>query len=152
MRRKEKEITDKDAILAVIEKSRVCRLGLSVDNRPYIVPLNFGYRDDVLYFHGALEGRKIDMLRENPQVCFEFDIDAGVQPAEKACQWAMHFQSVIGFGQASLVEDPAEKVLALEVIMAQYSGRAFTFGDATVRKTAVIRVAVDSMTGKQAGF
>ncbi len=100
MRRNEKEITDNSAIEAIINQSIVCRLGLSDGNMPYIVPLCFGYKDNTLYFHGALEGKKIDILRKNQNVCFEFDVDAEVVEKEKACSWGMKCQSMIGFGKA----------------------------------------------------
>ncbi|MFC1532217.1 pyridoxamine 5'-phosphate oxidase family protein [Thermodesulfobacteriota bacterium] len=64
MRRKEKEITKKSEIEAVINKALVCRVGLSDNNFPYIVPLCFGYQDNTIYIHGALEGRKIDILKK----------------------------------------------------------------------------------------
>ncbi|MBU3917342.1 pyridoxamine 5'-phosphate oxidase family protein, partial [bacterium] len=71
MRRKEKEITDKAIIDSIINDSKVCRLGLSDDNRPYVVPLCFGYENDTLYFHSAHKGMKLDILKKNKQVCFE---------------------------------------------------------------------------------
>ena len=82
MRRKEKEITDKTAIESIILRSSVCRLALSEDNHPYIVPLCFGYKDNTLYFHSALEGKKLDIMKNNNNVCFEFDIDYQIVEAE----------------------------------------------------------------------
>ena len=75
MRRKEKEIVQKSEIEAVIHGSVICRIGLSDDNIPYVVPLCFGYQDNMIYIHGALEGKKINILRKNKNVCFEFAID-----------------------------------------------------------------------------
>ena len=74
MRRKDKEITDREVIDSIINESTFCRLALSQDDRPYIVPLTFGYDGTALYFHGALAGKKIDILRKNINVCFEFDL------------------------------------------------------------------------------
>ena len=152
MRRKEKEITDQDAIRSILEKARVCRLGMMDGDRPYIVPLCFGYRDRILYFHGALKGHKIDLLRRNPNVCFEVDLIAEPVASENACDWSMRYQSVIGFGKAWLVEDADEKREALSIIMAQYADRPFRFPDKMIRATAVIRVEIEEMTGKHSGF
>jgi len=149
MRRKEKEITEASAIEAIIKKSLVCRLALSDDNFPYIVPLCFGYRDRVLYFHGSLKGKKIDIIRKNQKVCFEFDINTEIVKAEDACHWSMKYQSVIGFGKAVLLEDLDEKRKALDIIMSQYSDGTFQFDDAILKKTLVIKVEIESMTGKQ---
>ena len=74
MRRKENEITDKAEIESIIKQSWVCRLAMSVDGEPYVVPLCFGYAEDVLYLHSAKEGKKIEMLKQNSAVCFEFDL------------------------------------------------------------------------------
>ena len=149
MRRKEKEITEKAAIEAIIKKSLVCRLALSDDNSPYIVPLSFGYKDKVLYFHGSQKGKKINIIKKNPKVCFEFDADTEIVKAEDACRWSMSYKSVIGFGKAVLLEDTEEKQRALDIIMSQYSGRIFQFDDAILKKTFVIKVEIESMTGKQ---
>ncbi len=75
MRRKEKEVKDVKLVESIIEKASVCRLGLSLNNMPYIVPLCFGYQDRCLYFHSAIEGKKISMIKSNNNVCFEVDID-----------------------------------------------------------------------------
>lgn len=151
MRRKEKEITEEIAIEAIIQKSLVCRLALSDGNFPYIVPLCFGYRDKVLYFHGSLKGKKIDIIRKNQNICFEFDINTEIVKAEDACHWSMKYKSVIGFGKAVLLEDLDEKRKALNTIMSQYSDRTFQFNDATLKGTVVIKVEIESMTGKQSG-
>ena len=82
MWRKEKEITEKSAIEAVILQSIVCRLGLSDGNIPYIVPLCFGYQDRAIYVHGSSEGKKTDIIQRNPNVCFEFDINSEMKKAK----------------------------------------------------------------------
>ena len=151
MRLSEREITDQSAIEDIIRRSLVCRLGLSDENRPYIVPLCFGYKDRTLYFHGAREGRKIDIIRKNPYVCFEFDLNSGVKKAEKACKWGMGYQSVMGTGKASLLEQSDEKKRALEIIMAQYGDGDFNFSDQIIEKTGIIKIDIEEMTGKETG-
>jgi nitroimidazol reductase NimA-like FMN-containing flavoprotein (pyridoxamine 5'-phosphate oxidase superfamily) len=149
MRLSEREITDHAAIEAIIRSSLVCRLGLSDENRPYIVPLCFGYQDRALYFHGARKGKKIDMIRKNPHVCFEFDLNSGVEEAESACKWGVSYQSVIGSGKASFVDHHEEKKKALEIIMSQYGEGDFTFSDDIVEKTGIIKIDIEEMTGKE---
>ncbi|MBC2716629.1 MAG: pyridoxamine 5'-phosphate oxidase family protein [Desulfobacteraceae bacterium] len=152
MRRKEKEITERSAIEAVIFKSTVCRLGLSGGKFPYVVPMCFGYKDSNLYLHGALKGRKIDTIKENPNVCVEFESHAEIVKAEIPCNWGMKYQSVISFGKAELLQSLDEKRKALNVIMRQYYDRTFVFEDAYLTATAVIRIEVQYMTGRQSGF
>ena len=150
MRRKEKEIVEKNEIEDVIAAAKVCRLAMAENGQPYIVPLCFGYADDVLYFHSAMEGKKLNILKQNNRICFEFDIDTEIKIGKIACQWGMKFRSVIGFGRAYFIEDPESKRSALDTIMRQYSSDAFEFPDKTIDKTTVIRVEIESMTGKRA--
>ena len=149
MRRGEKEIKDQAEIDSIIHRSRVCRLGLSDEGQPYVVPLCFGYDGKTLYFHCAREGRKLDILRRNNKVCIEFDIVQGMIEADEGCNWGIKYQSVIGFGTAHLVEDVAEKQNALTLLMAQYSERSFSFPPEMVNRTAVVKIEIESLTGKQ---
>ena len=150
MRKTEREIANRAAIDAVIRRCRVCRLGLTDGVEPYIVPLCFGYDGRALYFHCAREGRKLEILRRNDRVCFEFDIDEGLVEAEQACGWSIRYQSVMGVGRARLVEEPEAQRRALARVMAQYSDRGYTqFPDATLARTAVIEVAIERISGKQ---
>ncbi len=152
MRRKEKEITDKTAMESIILRSSVCRLAFSEENRPYIVPLCFGYKDNALYFHSAHQGKKLDILRKNNKVCFEFDIDHEIVEADEACGWSMKYQSVIGFGKGSIIDDIESKHKALNIIMQQYSRNSYEYPDKAVKKIVIIKVEIEHMTGKKSGY
>ncbi|MFH1951850.1 MAG: pyridoxamine 5'-phosphate oxidase family protein [Pseudomonadota bacterium] len=152
MRRKEKEILDRDEIESIISKATVCRLAFSVDDNPYIVPLNFGYRDSCLYLHTPRVGKKIDMIKSNNRVCFELDIDHEVVKAENPCDWAMKYRSVIGHGKAFLLTDAEEKRRALDIIVEHYSGIANEYDEKLVNRLAIIKVEIQSMTGKKSGY
>ncbi|WP_022668084.1 pyridoxamine 5'-phosphate oxidase family protein [Desulfospira joergensenii] len=151
MRRREKEIKEGSAIEEIITSSRVFRLAMVDGNRPYVIPLNFGYREGSLYFHSATEGRKIDLLQKNPRVCFEFDILEKLNKNSEACKWGAEFKSVIGEGKAVILDKPEEKRKGLAAIMAQYSNRTFEFSHENLEKTAVIRIDIEKMTGKASG-
>ena len=152
MFRKDREITERSDIEAIIRNATVCRIGLCDRNRPYVVPVCFGYRDNTIYFHGALGGQKIDMLRSNNTVCFEFDSDTELVAAQQGCDWGMKYRSVIGYGKAAFLEDPEQKKRALGIIMAHYTDRSFQYSEQSVKATAVIKIEISSMTGKQAGY
>jgi nitroimidazol reductase NimA-like FMN-containing flavoprotein (pyridoxamine 5'-phosphate oxidase superfamily) len=152
VRRSDREVTERAGIESIIRRSTVCRLGLSDGEQPYVVPLCFGFKDDVLYFHGASVGKKIEILSANPRVCFEFDLDAEIVPGTEACAWGMKYRSVIGFGRAALVNDLGSKREALDAIMRQYGDGVFSYSEAVIRKIAVIAVTIDGMTCKQSGY
>jgi nitroimidazol reductase NimA-like FMN-containing flavoprotein (pyridoxamine 5'-phosphate oxidase superfamily) len=119
-------------------------------DKPYMVPMNFGYKDECLFFHSAREGRKIDLIKKNPNVCFELDQLIKFKKAKIACDWGIEYKSVIGSGKAQLLDNLEEKIDALNVIMSQYSDRIFEYPDEMLEKTIVIKVQIDSMSGKQA--
>ncbi len=152
MGRKDKEIKDKEVIESIIKRATVCRIGLCENNVPYIVPLVFGYKDNCLYFHSAPEGRKIDTIKRNNNVCFELDVDCELVKSETACSWDMKYYSVIGFGKAFFVDDPEEKRKALNIIMEHYSGNPHEYPTNEINKVAIIKVKIDSMTGKKSGY
>lgn len=152
MRRQDKEITDRAAIDEIIRRAPVCRLALSDDGQPYVVPLCFGYKDNTLYFHSAGEGRKLDVLAKNSNVCFEMDIDHEVVKGDLACTCGMNYRSVIGFGKAVLVGDLDSKREAFGIIMGHYVDGSFEFPADVLENTAIIKVEIESMTGKQSGY
>ena len=149
MRRGEKAILERAEIDAVLRHSQVCRLGFTDGLEPYIVPLNFGYDGRALYFHCAREGRKLELLRRNPRVCFEFDLAEGIVRDATACRCSMRYRSVMGVGTARMIEDPAGRLEALSLLMAQYAEGPFEFPEATAARVAVFRVDVESISGKQ---
>lgn len=148
MRRNDKEIKDTAVIEEILSKAEVCRLGLCDEGKPYIVPVCFGYGDNVLYFHCASEGRKIDIIKKNSNVCFEVDIDCKIVVAEQACDWGMNYKSIVGFGKAEFVEDVEKKRTALDIIMEHYSEGDFEYTDQAIDKITVIKIEIEEMTGK----
>jgi uncharacterized protein len=148
MRKKEREIKDRKEIDGVIRRCQVCRLAMCDDGQPYIVPLNFGYDGSFLYFHCALEGRKIDIIRKNNRVGFEFDILHEIVTAEQACDWGAKYESVIGSGTAKILNNPEDKKEALECIMRHYGSELKDFPDEILKKTLVLRVRILEISGK----
>lgn len=152
MRRAEREIKDRTEIDVIIKKANSCRIAFVDGDYPYIVPVNFAVSNDHLYFHSAKEGKKIDILRKNNQVCFEIDIEGEIVKGKRACLWSMKYVSVIGFGQAIFIEDNAGKKKALEILMEKYAGRSgFSYADDELDKIIIIDVKINKISGKQSG-
>jgi len=150
MRRTDKEITDQTLIAQIIEKAQICRLGLAKDNIPYVLPVSFGFDGTAIYFHTAKEGRKIDFMAANDQICFEFE--HGVQlirNESNPCKWTFSFQSVIGYGTVRELTDLPEKTAGLNQMMTHYSGRAWPFTRDDLGAIRVWRIAIERLTGKQ---
>jgi Predicted flavin-nucleotide-binding protein len=158
MRRTDREITDQSEIANILQKSDACHLALVDDGRPYIVALNYGFAWDpsqegskpVIYFHCANAGKKLDIIRKNGAAAFFIDTGHELVRGEKDCDWSMKYQSVAGNGTVTIVENPEEKKLGLDLLMGHYSGRTeFTYNAALFERTVVLRLSVSAITGKK---
>jgi nitroimidazol reductase NimA-like FMN-containing flavoprotein (pyridoxamine 5'-phosphate oxidase superfamily) len=155
MRRKDKEITGIQDKIAIIEKCKWCRLGLSENNFPYVVPLNYGYTYEneqlTLFFHGALEGKKIDIIKKNNNACFEIDCDTKLIEGKKSCNYGFEFKSVIGFGKIIFLETNDEKSNGLKYLMKHQAGQdtAHDFSEDELKNVCVFKMVVEEFTGKQ---
>jgi len=130
------------------------RLGLSVDDIPYIVPMNFAYEvidgQVSIYFHCAPEGKKIDMIAQNHTVCFEADCSYRTLEADAACKWSAEFESVIGEGTIAISSDEAQKIHGLDLLMKRYgfAGKP-QYQPGELAAVTVLRLSVASITGKR---
>jgi len=149
MRRSELEVVDKTGIREIIRRARTCHVGLCDNGFPYVFPVNFGFRDDTVYIHCALKGRKIDIIRKNPNACVEFVGAHEIIGAEKGCDWSATYESVIGEGVAVIVEDGGEKLEALKILMSQYSDANYEFGEKDANRVGIIRIELRNITGKK---
>ncbi|MDR1980554.1 MAG: pyridoxamine 5'-phosphate oxidase family protein [Tannerellaceae bacterium] len=146
--------TDKEQIEAVIRACGVCYVGMAgTDGTPYVLPMNFGYHEGVVYLHSAQEGRSISVLERNPKVCIVFGGDYRLvyQHPEVACSYRMRSKSVIGWGEVVFVEDTDKKVEALNILMKQYSDRTFGYSDPAVKNVKVWKVVLETVSCKEFG-
>jgi len=148
MRRAEKELKQPAQIEDVLTRARVIRLALMDEREPYIVPLLFGYDGKRLYFHSACEGRKINILQNNPRVCFECEVDVEIRPADNICSWSVGYRSVIGYGVVSIITDLAEKRKAMGVLLNHYTNSPYEIPDVSMEKTCMFAVEIEAIQGK----
>lgn len=152
MRRSDREIKERKEIIGVIEKCDVCRLALNDEGYPYILPLNFGMEIEeetiVLYFHGATEGKKYDLIAKDNRASFEMDCGHRLVTNEEKGSCTMEYESVIGQGRIEIVPD-AQKYAALKILMKHYHKEDFAFEKAVIPKTTVFKLTVGSITGKK---
>lgn len=159
MRRKERCVSNQDDIREFIAKEEVMRIAFQDKEGCYIVPLNYGeeYLDDklVLYFHGALAGRKAEAFLGENQPAVEsvaFEIDGNHEPVVgDGCNLSYKYTSVIGTAHVTILSRLDEKSHALEVISSKIVDRpeGFTFNEAVLAKTLVVRVEVNELACKR---
>ncbi len=155
MRREDREITSFDEQLKIIDQCDVVRLGLvDDDGYPYILPLNFGYEvidddlDLVLYFHGALEGYKYELIDKNNKASFEMDTGHDLYSDREKGYCTMNYSSIMGKGVVEYVTDQQEKFKALTVMTDKYHTEHFEFNPKAIPRTRVFKLKVTSMTAK----
>ena len=152
MTRREFRITDEAQILQILDTAKILNLGLAVDNEPYVVPMNYGYTMEdgklTVYLHSALQGKKLDMLRQNPRVFFELNCDLTPFEGKLPCQYGLSYSSLMARGTATIVEDVEEKQKALTLLMKTQTEKDFQFTEKLVSIVAVIRIDVSEYTAK----
>jgi|YNPMSStandDraft_1061717.scaffolds.fasta_scaffold05783_6 hypothetical protein len=146
-----KDITRKEEMLEIIKKCKYCHVGFVDDNKPYVLGFNFGYEDNTIYLHGAKEGRKIDIIKKNNNVCVMFDTDHEFfyRHEHVACSYRMRYKSVMAIGKAYIVEDEQEKIKALNAIMKQYTDINFEYSKPSLANVGIICIKVEKMTGRK---
>ena len=157
MRRNDRVVTDWEKITAIIRRCEVCHIAFHGGEYPYVVPLNFGFevrgKQLFLYFHGAAEGRKHELLRENPKVAFSMEHMLGISGPTNgmACRCSAFYESVMGEGILEYIEGE-EKITALHCLMQHYtpnSSSRLHFEPKVLKKTAALRLTVHSLTAKR---
>lgn len=152
MRRSDREIKDMDKMIEIIKKCDVCRLALNDEEYPYILPLNFGLGIEdgkpVLYFHGAKEGTKYQLIEKDSRASFELDCSHRLVLEGDTGNCTMEYESVIGRGHMEMITDYDKKKEALDILMEQYRSKDFPYNQAIIAQTAVMKLTVQQMTGK----
>ncbi len=151
VRRFDKEITDINEIDEILSSAKVGRLGTSVNDKPYIVPVNFVHSGDKIFIHSAGEGHKLDNIKANPNVCFEVAEIECLLIKQPICASSAKYRSVIMFGTIRFVEDNQSKFEALKLFVEKYTDEPFTdsFTDAMLTRITVLEITVKERTAKQ---
>lgn len=149
MRRSEKEISDPKIIHDLLRSANIVRIAMIDGDEPYMVPLNYGYKDNALYIHSAKEGRKIDILKKNPRVCFEIEGKTELKTGPKACDWTLKFESLIGYGTVEILENSDEKIAGLDILMGQFNGPQKEYHAKHVDAIYILKLTIESISGKQ---
>ena len=153
MRRIKQKISDKRIIEEILAKSVICRLGFVDQDRAYVLPFNYGYKDNHIYIHCAKEGKKIDLIRKNNTVCIEIEQMSRIQRNQKACKWATTYRSVVGYGEVEIITDREEKRQGLDIIMKHNGADENTdlnYDQQHLDSVSILKIRNTEITGKQA--
>ena len=148
-------ITEEKEIAGIIRNCRWCHLAMTgLDGNPYVIPMNFGYKDDIIYMHGAQQGKKIDILKQHPAVCINFTTDQELryQDEKVACSWSMKYRSVLCYGKVEFITAPDEKIAAMHLVMAQFTDGEFNFNLPAIRDVNVWKIKITKYEGRTYGY
>jgi len=154
MRRSDREITEKSELVNILEKGDSCHIALCDGNTPYLVTMNYGFEwsDNLkIYLHCAREGKKIDIIKKNPKVCFSVDIGHELVMSERACGWGMRYKSVVGSGTIEMINHDAGKIEGLNLLMKHYAagGTDLKYEEKMLQATTVLKITVSEVVGKE---
>ena len=153
IRRKEKEIENKDEMISILESVQFITIAMSLNNEPYLVTLSHGYdrKKNCIYFHCAQEGKKVDILRENNVVWGQAFVDHGY--VDGSCD---HLYATTQFkGRVSFIEDSKEKRHALSIMIDQLESDPAKviepqMTEKSIKSVNIGRIDIDYMSGKKA--
>ena len=153
MRRKDKEITDRKIIDDILNKNQICRVGFSMNNKPYIVPMNYGYFANKIFLHSAKTGKKIEILKNNNNVCFEITDTIEIIKSDIACDFGTRYRSIIGNGTIRILEDVNEIKNAIHYIMYQHTHITnWEISKENLEKIYLLEIEIKDISGKKSGI
>ena len=152
MRRKDREIRDYSEIEEILKTGKLMHIALTDGKSPYLVPVFYAYNGKSIYFHSARVGTKVEIMKQNNNVCFEISLDQGIIESKLACDFEARHRTVIGFGKVVFVNDPTERIDALNCIVSRFSRQKFEYPTANLHATLVVRIDIELVNGKKYGF
>ena len=141
------DIRDVKEIEEIIRKSISCRFGFIDGDEPFVTPAPFGYENNTFYFHGALDDRKIEIVRKNSKVCFEMTIDVDLLRGANgfACSWMMGYRRILGTGRAFILGSDKDKIHGLDLIVAHYAEGKFIYPQEKIDTCEVVKVEIKTI-------
>ncbi len=151
MRRKDREITDKNIIDEILRKSEICRVAFFDDEFPYVVPLNYGYSQNALYFHTATKGKKLNLIAKNNKVAFVIEYFSEILKYQQSCDWTTRYRSLMGVGTIEVITDFEVKKKGLDILMTHYGKTDNIYVDKHVNNIVILKLTISDLSAKQAG-
>jgi nitroimidazol reductase NimA-like FMN-containing flavoprotein (pyridoxamine 5'-phosphate oxidase superfamily) len=151
MRKNDREIADPAEIEQILKRGEVINVAMCQGDQPYVLPFNYGFVNGIIYIHSATKGFKLEVLAQNPKVSFNVTTDVQLLPADRPQDCSVAYYSVVGFGRVRMVEDPVEKLAALEAVMVQYYSKndAWQYPEKVVAACTVWCIEIEHLTGKR---
>lgn len=146
-------IHDRKEIDAILRQCKTCYVAMSVDDVPYVLPLNFALDGNRVILHSAQYGRMWETIKKNPRVCINWTLgeELAWQDIQVACSYRVKSKSVIVEGTAEIIENLEEKERIVKQFMTQYSDQSFKFNEPALRNVGILLVTIEKLTAKEFG-
>ena len=146
-------IENREEIDKIIRECKTCYLAMSVNDFPYVLPMNFALDGNSVILHSAQSGRMWETLKKNQYVCINWTLgeDLKWQDVRVGCSYRVKSKSVLVEGKVEFVDSFDEKTRCLKLLMSQYSDREFKFSKPSVENVGIIKVPIEKITAKEFG-
>jgi hypothetical protein len=153
VREPHRAVYDRETVYRILDEGFLCHVGFAVDGQPYVIPTAYGRQDASVYIHGSAASRMLRQLqKERVQVCITVTLLDGLVFARSIFNHSMNYRSVVILGQATLVEDPQEKLAALQILSEHIlPGRwaeSRQPNERELKQTSVLRVPIEEFSAK----
>ena len=146
-------IHDRKEIDAILKQCKTCYVAMSLDDVPYVLPMNFAMDGDRVILHSAQQGRMWETIKKNPKICINWTLgeELAWQDEKVGCSYRVRSKSVIIEGIAEIVDDFDEKERLFIQFMTQYSDLPFKFSAPAIRNVGVLIVPIGKLAVKEFG-
>jgi nitroimidazol reductase NimA-like FMN-containing flavoprotein (pyridoxamine 5'-phosphate oxidase superfamily) len=152
VREPERGVYDRETAYRILDEGFLCHVGFAVDGQPFVIPTSYGRKDANLYVHGSAASRMLRQMREGIAVCVTVTLLDGLVLARSIFNHSMNYRSVVILAQATLVDDPEEKLAALHLLSEHIiPGRWDDIrqpNERELKATSVLRVPIEEFSAK----
>jgi nitroimidazol reductase NimA-like FMN-containing flavoprotein (pyridoxamine 5'-phosphate oxidase superfamily) len=152
IREPERGVYDREAVYRILDEGFICHVGFAIDGQPFVIPTSYGRKDDNLYIHGSAASRMLRQMKGGIPVCVTVTLLDGLVLARSVFNHSMNYRSVVVLGKATLVDDPAEKLVALRILSEHIiPGRwddARQPNERELKATSVLQVPIEEFSAK----
>lgn len=152
IREHERGVYDRDAVYKILDAGFICHVGFVQNGQPFVIPTGYGRNGDVLYIHGSAASRMLKEVNQGIPVCVTVTLLDGLVLARSIFNHSMNYRSVVILGQATLIDDPTEKLEALRllsehIIPGRWQDSRFP-NERELKATTVLRLPIQEFSAK----
>jgi nitroimidazol reductase NimA-like FMN-containing flavoprotein (pyridoxamine 5'-phosphate oxidase superfamily) len=152
VREADRAVYDRETVYRILDEGFLCHVGFSVDSQPFVIPTSYGRRDANLYIHGSAASRMLRQMKEGVAICVTVTLLDGLVLARSVFNHSMNYRSVVILGNATLVDNPEEKLAALRALSEHIlPGRwddSRQPNERELKATSVLRLPIEEFSAK----